>query len=190
MAKFRNYKQAEFWSADNDDERYDMYTQARNGGSMNPRYRKILDAHVATGKISLHTHMTLESVAWDSTSESWKSIITSPASTISNIDFIVFATGIQTDLSTIPYLQSMLKSHPIRTLGGFPCLTDDLMWRDDVPPFATGRLTGLRLGPGAPNLIGCRVGAERIAWNVEDVLRKAERYQGKMGPRLQWMSMI
>lgn len=139
---------------------------------MNPRYRKILDAHVATGKISLQTHTTLQSVTWDSTLDSWHSIVTSPTSTISNVDYIVLATGIQTDVSTIPYLQTMLKQHPIRTIGGFPCLTDDLMWRDDVPLFATGRLAGLRLGPGAPNLIGCRVGAERIAWNVEDVLRK------------------
>jgi hypothetical protein len=45
------------------------------------------------------------------------------------------------------------------------------MWNDEIPLFATGRLASLRLGPGAPNLIGARVGAERIAWNVEDVLK-------------------
>lgn len=49
------------------------------------------------------------------------------------------------------------------------------MWSDDVPLFVTGRLAGLRLGPGAPNLVGARVGAERIAWNVEDVLWKLGR---------------
>lgn len=52
------------------------------------------------------------------------------------------------------------------------------MWSDDVPLFVTGRLAGLRLGPGAPNLVGARVGAERIAWNVDDVLEKLGRRKG------------
>ena len=44
------------------------------------------------------------------------------------------------------------------------------MWKENVPLFVTGRLAGLRLGPGAPNLAGARVGAERIAWAMEDVI--------------------
>lgn len=192
VAKFRNHKQAEFWSADEDDgkskatwasttchslyaERYEMYTRARNGGSMNPRYRKILDAHVASGKISLHTHTTLQSVSWDSSTKTWTDVVSYPACNFSTIHHIVFATGIDTDIKTIPFLQTMLQQHPIQCVGGFPCLNNDLMWNDDVPLFATGRLAGLRLGPGAPNLVGCRAGAERIAWNVDDVLRKAGR---------------
>lgn len=39
-----------------------------------------------------------------------------------------------------------------------------------MPLFATGRLAALRLGPGAPNLEGARLGAERIAWGLEEVL--------------------
>ena len=53
------------------------------------------------------------------------------------------------------------------------------MWNDEVPLFVTGRLAGLRLGPGAPNLVGARIGAERIAWNVEDVLKKLGRMEGR-----------
>lgn len=49
------------------------------------------------------------------------------------------------------------------------------MWSDEVPLFATGRFAGLRLGPGAPNLVGARIGAERVAWGVEDLLKKAGR---------------
>lgn len=69
----------------------------------------------------------------------------------------------------------MQTSYPIEHVAGLPCLTEDLMWRDDVPLFVTGRLAGLRLGPGAPNLVGARIGAERIAWNVEEVLGKLGR---------------
>jgi hypothetical protein len=53
------------------------------------------------------------------------------------------------------------------------------MWNDDVPLFVTGKLAGLRLGPGAPNLVGARIGAERIAWNVEDVLKKLGTLKGR-----------
>jgi hypothetical protein len=74
-------------------------------------------------------------------------------------------------------MQTIQEQHPIKTIGGLPCLNDDLMWNDDVPLFITGRFAGLRLGPGAPNLVGARVGAERIAWNVEDVLKKMGKLQ-------------
>lgn len=88
------------------------------------------------------------------------------------IDYIVFASGIQSNIETIPCLDNIRREYPIEYVGGLPCLNDDLMWCDDVPLFVTGRLAGLRLGPGAPNLVGARVGAERIAWNVQDVLEK------------------
>jgi hypothetical protein len=155
-----------------------MIAQARNGGSMTPRYRKILDAHVASGKISLHTHTTLQSVSWDAQSQTWSSLTSAPEVPFPSMDYIVFATGIQSNVETIPFLQSMQKQHPIETIGGLPCLNDDLMWNDDVPLFVTGRLAGLRLGPGAPNLVGARIGAERIAWNVEDVLKGMGRLKG------------
>lgn len=151
--------------------------QARNGGSITPRYRKVLDAHIASGKISLHTHTTLQSVSWASSSKTW-TCTTSPDVPFPSIDYIVFATGIQTNISTIPFLQTIQRQHPIRYVGGLPCLNDDLMWNDDVPLFVTGRLAGLRLGPGAPNLVGARIGAERIAWNVDDVLNKLGRREG------------
>ena len=44
------------------------------------------------------------------------------------------------------------------------------MWAEDVPLFVMWRLASLRLGPGAGNLAGARVGAGRIAWRIEDVL--------------------
>ena len=39
----------------------------------------------------------------------------------------------------------------------------------------TGRMAALRLGPAGPNLEGARVGAERVAWGVEEVLQKGEK---------------
>lgn len=176
VGKFRNINQASFWSADTDEERLEMYLEARNGGSINPRYRKVLDKHVASGKIALQTFTTLQSVTWDVESRTFKSIVTSsPEISLPPIDHIVFATGVQTDVNAMPCLQTMQRDYPIEVLGGLPCINNDLMWCDEVPLFANGRLAGLRLGPGAPNLVGARIGAERIAWNVQDLLDKMAR---------------
>ncbi|KAH7076951.1 hypothetical protein BKA63DRAFT_293630 [Paraphoma chrysanthemicola] len=183
VGKFRNFKQAEFWTADTDDERWEMISQAKNGGSITPRYRKILDSHVASGRIALHTYTTLQSVAWDEERKMWKSITTAPEISLPPIDYIVFATGIQSNICTLPFLQTIQQQYPIDTIGGLPCLNDDLMWDDELPLFVTGRLAGLRLGPGAPNLVGARVGAERIAWNVEDVLKKLGRLKDREGKK-------
>ncbi|KAF2118212.1 hypothetical protein BDV96DRAFT_569491 [Lophiotrema nucula] len=172
VAKFRNVNQAIFWSADTDEERYEMYTKARNGGSMTPRYKKIVEGLVKSGKLELLLHTELTSVKWDDARKVWTDVKTSSGLEFPPIDYIVFATGVQTDVETLPFLDTIRHQYPIKYVGGFPCLTDDLMWRDDVPLFASGRLAGLRLGPGAPNLVGCRVGAERIAWNINDFLER------------------
>ncbi|KAF2705404.1 FAD/NAD(P)-binding domain-containing protein [Pleomassaria siparia CBS 279.74] len=181
VGKFRNVNQASFWSADTDQERLDMFLQARNGGSITPRYRKILDAHIASGKVSLHTNTTLKSVSWSHDLRMWTSTTTTPESDLPSIDFIVFSTGMQTNINAVPFLNTIQQQYPIDCVGGFPCLNNDLMWSDDVPLFINGRLAGLRLGPGAPNLVGARAGAERIAWNVEDVLQKLGRARKENG---------
>lgn len=154
---------------------------ARNGGSITPLYRKVLDAHIASGKVSLHTHTTLQSLSWNLDLQSWASATTTPKLSLPSIDYIVFATGVQSQIQSLPFLRTLQDQYPIDCVGGLPCLNDDLMWSDEVPLFVTGRLAGLRLGPGAPNLVGARVGAERIAWNVEDVLQKLGR--GRRGER-------
>lgn len=144
---------------------------------MTPRYRKILDMHIAHGKIELHTYTKLQSVSWEQFSKTWACEVSSTESILKlpPVDYMVFATGIQSDIRTIPYLQNIQQQYPIKYVGGLPCLNEDLMWNDDVPLFVTGRLAGLRLGPGAPNLAGARVGAERIAWNVDAALKNLSK---------------
>jgi hypothetical protein len=48
------------------------------------------------------------------------------------------------------------------------------MWADGVPLFVTGKLAALRLGPGAANLGGARLGAERIALALIDSLSSGD----------------
>lgn len=77
----------------------------------------------------------------------------------------------QSDFTSLPYLQTLSEKFPIENFDGMPALTDDLMWRGDVPLFMTGRFASLRVGPGSANLEGARLGAERIVWGLKDVLR-------------------
>ncbi|KAL8888668.1 MAG: hypothetical protein Q9215_003937 [Flavoplaca cf. flavocitrina] len=171
MGKFQNVQKAAFWSADSDEERLEMLLEARNGGSIPPRYFKTLQTHVANGSLSIHIHTIITGQAWDAQLKSWKietdpPMVDSPA----RIDYIYYATGIRPDVECLPFLSPLREKFPIEVKGGLPCLTQDLAWANDVPLFVTGRLAGLRIGPDCGNLEGARAGAERISWAVEDVL--------------------
>ncbi|KAK6216622.1 FAD binding domain-containing protein [Colletotrichum tabaci] len=170
MGKFRNVEQAYFWSADSDEERLKQIQSARGGGSITPPYQKRLKQHMARGTLGLHTNTRLVEAHYDAGKRVWD-VRTEPAvEGMPGMDYIYFATGVQTDYAKLPYLQTMLREHPIHGHGGIPCITDDLMWSQDVPLFVTGRMAALRLGPGAANLAGARAGAERVAWAIEDLL--------------------
>ncbi|KAG9999596.1 FAD binding domain-containing protein, partial [Aureobasidium melanogenum] len=145
--------------------------EARGGGSITPRYHKLLKQYIAAGKVALHTETVITSSSFSN--GSW-TLTTSPAIDLPSIDYIYFATGIASDFRSLPFLQTINHKFPINSYGGLPALTDDLMWKENVPLFVTGRLAALRLGPGAGNLAGARSGAERIAWAIEDILPKGD----------------
>ncbi|KAJ9213460.1 hypothetical protein DTO166G4_4903 [Paecilomyces variotii] len=170
MGKFRNFEKAVFWTADDEEERLQMIQKARNGGSITPRYHKILKQHVARGRLSIHTHTVIVSKEFDPSSKTWTLTTDPPIPDLPRIDYIYFATGAKSDVSSLPCLQNMNRDYPIDIRQGLPCITDDLMWKHGVPLFVTGRLAALQLGPGAANLEGARLGAERIAWMLEEIL--------------------
>ncbi|KAE8150130.1 hypothetical protein BDV25DRAFT_140114 [Aspergillus avenaceus] len=174
MGKFKNYEKAAFWSADTDEERLEMIKTARNGGSITPRYQKVVKQHVARHRASIHPRTVISSHEYCPVSQTWRLTTDPPIPDLPPIDYIYFATGMQADVNELPLLQRMNREHPIETKQGLPCITDDLMWKADLPLFLTGRLAALRLGPGAPNLEGARLGAERIAWGMEEVLGRRE----------------
>ena len=88
---------------------------------------------------------------------------------LDEVDYICFATGMQADIHALPCFKSLMESHPIRTVNGLPCLTDNLQWNDEVPLFMVGKYAGLRTGPASANLDGARLGAERIGWFIQDM---------------------
>ncbi|KAJ6081918.1 hypothetical protein N7499_006792 [Penicillium canescens] len=194
MGKYKNWEKAAFWSADTDEERLEMLQTARNGGSMTPRYTKIVKQHAAKHRASLHPCTIIKSHEYNPSTQTWTLTTDPPIPNLPPIDYIYFATGARTDVREMPLLREMNEQYPIEVKSGFPCLTNDLSWREDVPLFMTGRMASLRLGPAAPNLEGARVGAERVTWGIEEVLHKGrdvgEQCEGFCGLGNRYASLL
>ncbi|KAM4060966.1 l-lysine 6-monooxygenase (NADPH-requiring) domain-containing protein [Hirsutella rhossiliensis] len=177
MGKYKNAEQARFWSADSDDERLEIIKKARGGGSITPLFQKRLKKHVASGRLELREQTRLADAKFmeEEGIGAWAVTTDPPVEGLPLFDFIYFATGIQTDFSSLPYLRKMMDKYPIQGHGGLPCLNEDLMWADGVPLFLVGRLASLRLGPAAPNIGGAKLGAERVAWAVEELVSQSKQ---------------
>lgn len=169
LGKYKNFELASFWTADTDEERAEMIKEARNGGSITPEFKKILMSLVAKGLLELREQTVVSSANWDENSQTWE-VETKPPMELPPIDHVIYATGLAADWNRIEFIKPLLREYPINTVGGMPCLTNDLMLHEEVPFFVTGRLAGLRIGPGAGNLDGARQGSERIAWKVTELL--------------------
>ncbi|KAI7775324.1 hypothetical protein LA080_007041 [Diaporthe eres] len=174
MGKYKTLHQGYFHQADSDEERLEIIKEARGGGSITPAFMKRIKPHMARGQLKMFEKTVITDARFEECGGGeggvWKIKTEPPIEGLPSIDYIYFATGIQSDFTTLPYLQNMLKDYPIQSLGGFPCLNEDLMWKDDVPLFMAGRLAALRLGPAAPNIGGARVGAERITLALDQLL--------------------
>lgn len=135
---------------------------------MTPRFAKKLKSQVQSGRLQVHTDKTIVSQHCRQDTQLW-TIETEPPTDLPTFDHVYFATGTHIDVGSLEVLQTMNRKHAIETYGGFPALTDDLKWSDDVPLFLTGKLATLQIGPGAANLEGARLSAERIAWAIEEI---------------------
>lgn len=176
MGKYKTLHQGYFHQADSDEERLDIIKKARGGGSIPSAYMKKIQPHISSGKLRMFQNTTLTGANFEPGSDGeggvWKVTTQPPIDGMPPFDYIYFASGIQSDFKTLPYLQSMLKDYPIQGYGGFPCLNEDLMWQDGVPLFVTGKLAALRIGPAAPNIGGARIGAERIALALDEAIAR------------------
>jgi hypothetical protein len=170
IGKYKNFHLASFWSADEDQERWEMMRDARGGGSITPEYKAILNKLVKERKVELVERTNVVGAEWDDDSLKWRLKTNPLVEDMPTIDHVVYATGIAADFNSVPAVKQLMEDVPVEMVGGMPCLTNDLMWSEEMPFFVTGRLAGLRLGPGAANLEGARQGAERVAWKVGDLL--------------------
>lgn len=140
--------------------------------------------------MQVHTGTIVSSQTWDDARALWTIQTEPPVPDLPPFDHVYFATGSHADVKEIDFLRTMNEKHPIETYGGLPALTDDLRWSSDVPLFITGKLATLQIGPGAANLEGARLSAERIAWAIDDSLDDGTQGVAIGGPRHRYSAGI
>lgn len=180
VTKYKNVKKASFYNLDTDQERFELINSAREGGSVNPEYHRILSKHVQAGNLTVMRHSEilngeLEENTWNLTVQTKDPNQDQPV--ISNLEarYVVCATGIRADVEALDFLHGIQKSFPIDLVNGFPCLTDDLQWRSDIPLYMVGKYASLRIGPTSANLDGARSGAERVGWKIQEDKREKSK---------------
>ncbi|CAK9436812.1 uncharacterized protein LODBEIA_P13340 [Lodderomyces beijingensis] len=177
VSKYKNFKKSIYHNQETDALRYEMMIEARGGGSINPEYLKKLNKHVKDHRLTWLQKARIASQAWNG--HAWDLTIEQQqeregggedeAVELRNVDYIYFATGSQADVKSLPFLRHMHQEHPIEVTCGYPALTDNLQWNNDVPLFMVGRNAALKIGPTSANLDGARLGAERVGWYVQNM---------------------
>lgn len=144
-----------FWQEDARSERLAMVQQARGGGSVNPTYQRILKKHVKEEKLELKACTSVTAASYDRERKKWSlrlATLTPPVAKdaqlaeergptieeIAEVDYVVCSTGSAMSFANLPFLEPLLKSHPIEMVAAFPRLTQDLQWNADLPLFVVG----------------------------------------------------
>ncbi|GAA5922918.1 uncharacterized protein JCM15063_003467 [Sporobolomyces koalae] len=184
VSKYNNLEKASFWNAPTYEDRLAIIQQARDGGSVNPQFYKILQNHIKAGRVELKTLSSITRATYhDDADDSQRGQsrwtiegTTKPAPSrieaglgqperwqLDEIDYLVSSTGSKISLDSLDFMQRIRTEHAIEEVGGLPCVTRDLQWNDELPLFLMGAYSMLELGPDALNLSGTRTGAERVA---------------------------
>lgn len=122
-------------------------------------------------RLEILTYTQTETGDWDPPSQTWRIRLSKNIPGFpEHIDHVNYATGNPPKIDNVTWLKRFVSRHPVEAIDGLTRITNDLMWDDEIPLFLTGGLAGLRLGPGAANLVGARQGAERIAWKIDELL--------------------
>jgi hypothetical protein len=147
-------------------ERYNQLRKAKNGGSVTPEYKRILDSLVQKGKLDIIERVEVRSAVWveHASRECWK--VEWDDKRVEHFDLIWLGTGSILDVEQDPCLTHILEKFPIEIVNGLPVLQDDLRWCRDCNLFVMSGYSALSVGPVAGNLLGGKVCAERIASSI------------------------
>lgn len=180
VTKYKNVKKASFYNLDTDQERFELINFAREGGSINPEYHRLMSKHVQAGNLTIMRHS--EILSGELVENTWSLTVQTNdpkvnQCVVSNLRarYVVCATGARADIESLDFLQAIQKDYPIDVVNGLPCLTDDLQWRSDIPLYMIGKYASLRIGPTSANLDGARSGAERVGWKIQEDYREKSK---------------
>ncbi|KAI5949037.1 hypothetical protein KGF57_004999 [Candida theae] len=175
VAKYKNVKKSSFYNLETNELRYEMTNDAREGGSINPEYYKKLKTHDKSGRLKWLIETQIVDQVWEG--NAWNLQLKNKkgeAIALEKVDYIYYATGVQADVGSLPFLQTMFDTHPIDVCKGYPAITDNLQWNKDIPLYVVGKNAVLQVGPTSANLDGARLGAERIGWHLQNMKLQGE----------------
>lgn len=175
VAKYKNVKKSSFYNLDTNELKYEMMNDAREGGSINPEYYKNIKQHVKNGRLKWLTETQVVEQEWEE--DTWRLLLKNKlgkATSLYKIDYVYYATGIQADIESLPFMRTMFNQNPIDVCNGYPSLTDNLQWNKEIPLYMVGKNAALQVGPTSANLDGARLGAERIGWYLQNMKLQGE----------------
>jgi hypothetical protein len=147
-----------------EDDRLRRLREARGGGSVPPIYLRDLDGwerksrfrRIAAGpRFVHHSDDGRVGVSFDPADGS--------ADGVEYFDCIILACGKEIDCTANPLVRTIQQKWPIKIVGGFPSVSEDLEWTPAKGLYVVGGLSSLNTGPDAANLMGMRRAAGVVA---------------------------
>lgn len=115
---------------------------------------KSLKSRVKEGRLDILEGVKIADGEWDEKDKKWRLKLKRVGDDsklederiLNKIDYLVCSTGFKMDLNALPFLSTLLRSHPIEVVGGRPVLTEDLQWNKKLPLFVVGAYAMLQVG--------------------------------------------
>jgi lysine/ornithine N-monooxygenase len=131
-------------------ERLKILQEARGGGSVNPEFYAILKDHQTSGRLDLRNQTELVGSSWDTEKEVWDLRIKTKGKEeerVEDVDYIICATGSTLDFEQLGFLEGIRRDYPMEMVRGYPRITQDLQWNDELPLFVVGAFAALEVRP-------------------------------------------
>jgi hypothetical protein len=146
------------------DSRLERLRQARNGGSVPPMYMKRLQAYMDKGLTCWVGEVDYCNALAQDEAHGTTAILFEGS--VQRFHRIILACGMTPICTAHPLLAKLTLRWPIDIHGGWPLVTEDLRWSEELPArniFVVGAMAALQIGPDAGNLMGMRRAAMVVA---------------------------
>lgn len=145
-----------------EDQRLDALRATRGGGTVPPLYMDITRSMEKKGLISRKTG----AISVVKENDDGSLVVRIDKDNEENgveihVQAIVCACGLQPDCLAHPLVQKIHRQWPVDILGGFPVVSEELRWTDNL--YVIGGLASLSVGPDAGNVMGISRAAETVA---------------------------
>lgn len=165
---------------ESEDDRLRRLREARGGGSVPPVYLRDLDGWERRGAFR---RVAGVEATFDGHADDGRAIVRfagkhgpTGKDDAGVFDCVILACGREVDCTANPLVGRIQQRWPIRIVGGYPSVSEDLEWTPAGGMYVVGGLSSLNTGPDAANLMGMRRAAGVVA-NALDCrcwLREAE----------------